>query len=107
MVEELKLLKEEQQNTVKNQDQGMNSWNIHRRSDILLKSVASSFDYQKRVIYIQCILGFGKNHVVSPLFVPQEINGVYLCQFRYVNNDKKTDSLKQKLMYVKFLYLYC
>ena len=101
MVEELKLLKEEQQNTVKNQDQGMNSWNIHQRSDILMNSVRSQSDYQKRVYYIQCILGFGKKHVVSPLFVPQGLNSVYLCQFRYVVNGKKgkkMDTLKQELI---------
>ena len=68
----------------------MNSWNIHGRSDILLKSVANSFDYQKRVIYIQRSLGFGEKYVVSPLFVPQGLNGVYLCQFRYAVNDNKT-----------------
>ena len=33
----LKLLEEEQRNTAKNQDQGMNSWSIHGRSDHILK----------------------------------------------------------------------
>ena len=80
--EKLEVLENEAVNTAKNQKQGMNSWSIHRRSEILMNNVASSSDYQKRVTYIQRILGFGKDHVISPLFVPQEINGVYLCQFR-------------------------
>ena len=101
--EELKLQENEAVNTAKNQDQGMNAWSIHGRSDILLKSVANSFDYQKRIIYIQRSLGFGKKHVVSPLFVPQGLNGVYLCQFRYVVNGKKNgDTSKQELIYCKF-----
>ena len=100
--EELKVLENETVNTAKNQKQGLNSWSIQGRSEILMNSVASSSDYQKRVTYIQHLLGFGKDHVVSPLFVPQEMNGVYLCQFQYVDNDKKTrDTSKQKLMYVK------
>ena len=90
MKNELELLKIEQENAEKNQDQGMNSWSVHGRSDILINSAASSSDYQKRVIYIQRSLGFGKKHVVYPLFVPQGLNGVYLCQFRYVVNDNKT-----------------
>ena len=61
----LKLLEEEQRNAAKNQGQGMNSWNKYGRSDhILMNSVGSSSDYQKRVHYIQCRLGFGKKHVV-------------------------------------------
>ena len=67
--EELKLYEKEQRNTAKNQDQGMNSWNIHGRSDILMNSVGNPSDYQKRVYYIQHYLGFGKKHVVSPLFL--------------------------------------
>ena len=78
----LKLLEEEQRNAAKNQGQGMNSWNKRGRSDhILMNSVGSQSDYKKRVHYIQTRLGFGKKHVVSPLFLPQGLNCVYLCQF--------------------------
>ena len=44
--------------------------------------------------------GFGKDHVVFPLFVPQEINGVYLCMFQYVENDRQTYGYFQAKAYV-------
>ena len=102
---ELKLLVNEQGNAEKNQNQGMNSWSIHGRSEILLKSVASSSDYQKRVTYIQRLLGFGKNHVVSPLFVPHERNGVHLCQFRFVVKDKKNRGYFEARAYILQIFI--
>ena len=79
--EELKVQENAAVNTAKNQKQGMNSWNQHGRSDILMNSAESSTYYQKRVTYIQRTKGFGKDHVVFPLFVQRLINGIYLCQF--------------------------
>ena len=63
-------------NIAKNKKQGFNSWNQQGTSNILMKSITSSKLYQKRVKYIHCIKGFGKDHVLLPLFVPQKINGV-------------------------------
>ena len=71
--------------------QGLNFRNLQGISDILMDGIADSNTYQKRVHIIHHFKGFGKNHVEFPLFVPQKISSVYLCMFRYVENDRQTN----------------